>query len=81
MPARGIPARIDATLRDRPVDGLWAMGWWGFDIAVLWACMHAFGSPPPLGVIVALVVASAWAKRPDVRCERVSWRSWCWTSC
>jgi putative heme transporter len=40
-------------LSERPVNGLWAVGWWGFDIAVLWACLHAFGSPPPAGVIVA----------------------------
>jgi uncharacterized membrane protein YbhN (UPF0104 family) len=25
---------------------------WGFDIAVLWACFHAFGASPPKGVIV-----------------------------
>lgn len=29
-----------------------AIGWWGFDVAVLWACLHAFGSPPALGLIV-----------------------------
>jgi uncharacterized membrane protein YbhN (UPF0104 family) len=29
-----------------------AVGWWGFDIAVLWACFQAFGDPPPVGVIV-----------------------------
>jgi uncharacterized protein (TIRG00374 family) len=26
--------------------------WWGFDIAVLWACLHAFGLSPPKGVII-----------------------------
>ena len=26
--------------------------WWGFDIAVLWACFHAFGTAPALAVIV-----------------------------
>lgn len=31
---------------------LGAVGWWGFDIAVLWACFHAFGKPPPQAVIV-----------------------------
>ena len=25
--------------------------WWGFDICVLWAMFHAFGSPPPFTVI------------------------------
>ena len=29
-----------------------AVAWWGFDIAVLWACFHAFGGSPPKGVIV-----------------------------
>ena len=28
------------------------MAWWGFDIAVLWACFHAFGASPPKGVII-----------------------------
>jgi len=31
---------------------LGALAWWGFDIAVLWACFHAFGSTPPKAVIV-----------------------------
>lgn len=31
---------------------LGAIGWWGFDIAVLWACFHAFGAAPPQAVIV-----------------------------
>ncbi len=26
--------------------------WWAFNIAVLWACFHAFGEPPPLAVLV-----------------------------
>src|SRR5436305_9329269 len=26
--------------------------WWGFDIAVLWACFHAFGAAPALAVLV-----------------------------
>jgi putative heme transporter len=50
--AGGVRGAI-ATLRDRPANGVWAIGWWGFDIAVLWACLHAFGNPPPAGVIVA----------------------------
>jgi uncharacterized membrane protein YbhN (UPF0104 family) len=28
-----------------------ALMWWGFDIAVLWACFHAFGEPPAFAVI------------------------------
>ena len=31
---------------------LGALAFWGFNIAVLWACFHAFGDPPPLAVIV-----------------------------
>ncbi len=31
---------------------LGAVAWWGFDIAVLWACFHAFGAAPPQAVIV-----------------------------
>jgi uncharacterized membrane protein YbhN (UPF0104 family) len=34
-----------------------AAAWWGFDIAVLWACLHAFGgSPPVTGVVMAYFV-------------------------
>jgi uncharacterized membrane protein YbhN (UPF0104 family) len=29
-----------------------ALMWWGFDIAVLWACFEAFGQSPPLAVLV-----------------------------
>jgi uncharacterized protein (TIRG00374 family) len=50
--AGGVRGAI-AILGEKPVNGVWAIGWWGFDIAVLWACLHAFGSPPPAGVIVA----------------------------
>ena len=28
-----------------------ALMWWGFDIAVLWACFHAFGAPPSFAVL------------------------------
>ena len=33
---------------------LGAVAWWGFDIATLWACFHAYspGNPPPAAVIV-----------------------------
>jgi uncharacterized protein (TIRG00374 family) len=30
---------------------LGAPAWWGFDICVLWAAFHAFGSPPDFTVI------------------------------
>ena len=29
-----------------------AVAWWGFDMAVLWSCFHAFGAAPPKGEIV-----------------------------
>ena len=31
---------------------LGALAWWGFDIAVLWACLEAFGTGPPVAAIV-----------------------------
>jgi uncharacterized membrane protein YbhN (UPF0104 family) len=31
---------------------LGAVAWWAFDIAVLWACLHAFGEAPSIAVIV-----------------------------
>jgi uncharacterized protein (TIRG00374 family) len=39
-------------IRDREIGTLGAVGWWGFDIATLWASFHAFGTAPPIGVIV-----------------------------
>jgi uncharacterized protein (TIRG00374 family) len=47
----GIRAAIDL-VRARDPSLLGAVAWWGFDIAVLWACFHAFGASPPKGVIV-----------------------------
>jgi putative heme transporter len=47
----GVQAAIDL-LRERNPNALGAVAWWGFDIAVLWACFHAFGGSPPKGVIV-----------------------------
>jgi uncharacterized membrane protein YbhN (UPF0104 family) len=45
--------RIAAELvRRRPLAVLGAIGYWGFDIAALWASLHAFGAPPPLATIV-----------------------------
>jgi len=41
-----------AIIRDREVGVLGAVMWWGFDIATLWACFHAFGEAPPWAVIV-----------------------------
>ncbi len=31
---------------------LGAVAYWGFDIATLWACFHAFGASPPFAVVV-----------------------------
>jgi uncharacterized membrane protein YbhN (UPF0104 family) len=31
---------------------LGALAWWGFDMAVLWAMLHAFGAPPVFAVVV-----------------------------
>lgn len=39
-------------LRHHPQAILAGVGWWAFDIAVLWACFKAFGGTPPLGVVV-----------------------------
>ena len=49
--AMGVRTAI-ALVRSRDPYLLGAIGWWGFDIAVLWACFHAFGSAPPQAVIV-----------------------------
>ncbi|HKO28759.1 MAG TPA: lysylphosphatidylglycerol synthase transmembrane domain-containing protein [Solirubrobacteraceae bacterium] len=49
--ARGVRTAIDL-VRARHPSLLGAIAWWGFDIAVLWACFHAFGGSPPKGVIV-----------------------------
>jgi uncharacterized protein (TIRG00374 family) len=47
----GVRTAIDL-VRARDASLLGAIAWWGFDIAVLWACFHAFGASPPKGVIV-----------------------------
>jgi uncharacterized protein (TIRG00374 family) len=49
--ATGVRTAI-ALVRTRNPYLLGAAGWWAFDIAVLWACFHAFGSAPPQAVIV-----------------------------
>jgi uncharacterized membrane protein YbhN (UPF0104 family) len=38
-------------LRSRNAGLLGALMWWGFDIAVLWACFHAFGEAPSFAII------------------------------
>jgi putative heme transporter len=49
--ATGIRTAI-ALIRAREPGLLGAIAWWGFDIATLWACFHAFGYAPPPAVIV-----------------------------
>ncbi len=49
--ATGVRTAI-SLVRSRDPYLLGAVVWWGFDIAVLWACFHAFGSAPPQAVIV-----------------------------
>jgi putative heme transporter len=38
--------------RERDLSLLGGVAWWGFDIAVLWSCFHAFGGAPPTAVVV-----------------------------
>jgi uncharacterized membrane protein YbhN (UPF0104 family) len=49
--ATGVRTAIEL-VRSRDPYLLGAAAWWGFDIAVLWACFHAFGAAPPQAVIV-----------------------------
>jgi uncharacterized protein (TIRG00374 family) len=50
LAASGVRTAIDLIRERRP--GLFgAVVWWTFDILVLWAMFHAFGTPPPLSVI------------------------------
>src|SRR4051794_29945475 len=50
--ATGVRTAIDL-VRERHWGLLGALAWWGFDIAVLWACFHAFGhETPPIAVVV-----------------------------
>jgi uncharacterized protein (TIRG00374 family) len=39
-------------VRERDPALLGSVVYWGFNIATLWACFHAFGNPPPLAVII-----------------------------
>jgi putative heme transporter len=50
LAAAGVRTAI-ALIRTRDPGLLGAPAWWGFDIAVLWAMFHAFGTPPPFTVI------------------------------
>jgi uncharacterized membrane protein YbhN (UPF0104 family) len=50
LAASGVRTAIEL-IRSRDPGLLGAPAWWGFDIAVLWAMFHAFGSPPSFTVI------------------------------
>jgi uncharacterized protein (TIRG00374 family) len=39
-------------IRDRDAGLVGAVAYWAFDIATLWACLHAFGTPPAAAPIV-----------------------------
>jgi uncharacterized membrane protein YbhN (UPF0104 family) len=49
--ASGVRTAIDLIRSNDPFL-LGAPAWWGFDICVLWASFHAFGTAPPFAVIV-----------------------------
>jgi uncharacterized membrane protein YbhN (UPF0104 family) len=50
LAASGVRTAV-GLIRSREPGVLGALAWWGFDISVLWAMFHAFGSPPPFTVI------------------------------
>ena len=50
LAASGVRTAIEL-IRTRDPGLLGAIAWWGFDISVLWAMFHAFGSAPPFTVI------------------------------
>jgi uncharacterized membrane protein YbhN (UPF0104 family) len=49
--ASGVRTAIQL-IKERDPGLLGAPAWWGFDIATLWACFHAFGASPPHAVII-----------------------------
>jgi uncharacterized membrane protein YbhN (UPF0104 family) len=48
-------------IKERKPGLLGAIAYWGFDIATLWACFHAFGKPPPVAVIIVAYFVGALA--------------------
>jgi uncharacterized membrane protein YbhN (UPF0104 family) len=50
LAASGVRTAIEV-IRSRDPRLLGALAWWGFDMSVLWAMFHAFGSAPPFTVI------------------------------
>lgn len=51
LAASGVRTAIEL-IRSRDPGLLGGLAWWGFDISVLWACFHAFGTAPPFTVIL-----------------------------
>lgn len=49
--ASGVRTAI-GLVREKDWSLLGGVAWWGFDIAVLWSCFHAFGGTPPTAVVV-----------------------------
>ncbi len=49
--ASGVRTAI-GLVREKDWSLLGGVAWWGFDIAVLWSCFHAFGGSPPSAVVV-----------------------------
>ncbi len=52
---------VFSLIRKRRPGLIGAIAYWGFDIATLWACFHAFGHPPPFAVIVVAYFVGALA--------------------
>lgn len=51
LAARGVRGAF-ALMRSQDPGLAGAAAWWGFDVAVLWACFMAFGDAPPFTVIL-----------------------------
>jgi uncharacterized membrane protein YbhN (UPF0104 family) len=50
--ADGVREALRLLRRGDPAVILGSLGYWAFDNVVLWACFHAFGSAPPITVIL-----------------------------
>jgi uncharacterized protein (TIRG00374 family) len=48
-------------IRERKPGLIGAIAYWGFDIATLWTCFHAFGTPPTVAVIVMAYLVGSLA--------------------
>jgi putative heme transporter len=52
---------VFSLIRERKPWLIGAIAYWGFDIATLWTCFHAFGSPPTVAVLVMAYFVGALA--------------------